>query len=79
MARYQQAQPGAVAVLGERLNPQLYRFFARQLGNGADAEDMVHDAWLHIHRVRHTYRAGDPLLPCMYPTARRVPPPGEGI
>ena len=32
MARYQQADPGAVAVLVERLSPQLYRFFASQLG-----------------------------------------------
>ena len=79
MARYQQAKPGAVAVLGERLNPQLYRFFASQLGNRADAEDMVQDTWLRFHRVRHTYRAGDPVLPCVYPITRRVPPPGEGI
>jgi len=41
MARYQQADPGAVAVLVERLSPQLYRFFASQLGNRADAEDML--------------------------------------
>ena len=72
MARYQQADPGAVAVLVERLSPQLYRFFASQLGNRADAEDMLQDAWLRIHRVRHTYRAGDPVLPWVYTIARRV-------
>ena len=72
MARYQQADPRAVAVLVERLSPQLYRFFASQLGNRADAEDMLQDAWLRIHRVRHTYRAGDPVLPWVYTIARRV-------
>jgi RNA polymerase sigma-70 factor, ECF subfamily len=72
MARYQQADPGAVAVLVERLSPQLYRFFASQLGNRADAEDMLQDTWLRIHRVRHTYRAGDPVLPWVYTIARRV-------
>jgi RNA polymerase sigma-70 factor (ECF subfamily) len=72
MARYQQADPGAVADLVERLSPQLYRFFASQLGNRADAEDMLQDTWLRIHRVRHTYRAGDPVLPWVYTIARRV-------
>ena len=72
MARYQQADPGAVAVLVERLSPQLYRFFASQLGNRADAEDMLQDTWMRIHRVRHTYRAGDPVLPWVYTIARRV-------
>src|ERR1700674_5881955 len=72
MARYQQAHPGGVAVLVERLSPQLYRFFASQLGNRADAEDMLQDTWLRIHRVRHTYRAGDPVLPWVYTIARRV-------
>src|SRR3984885_3861985 len=72
MARYQQADPSAVTALVERLSPQLYRFFASQLGNRADAEDMLQDAWLRIHRVRHTYRAGDPVLPWVYTIARRV-------
>jgi RNA polymerase sigma-70 factor (ECF subfamily) len=72
MAQYQQADPGAVAALIERLSPQLYRFFATQLGNRADAEDMLQDTWLRIHRVRHTYRAGDPVLPWVYTIARRV-------
>jgi RNA polymerase sigma-70 factor (ECF subfamily) len=72
MARYQQADAEAVSVLIERLSPQLYRFFASQLGNRADAEDMLQDTWLRIHRVRHTYRAGDPVLPWVYTIARRV-------
>src|ERR1700726_2803502 len=72
MARYQQADPGAVAVLVERLSPQLYRFFASQLGNRTDAEDMLQDTWLRIHRVRHTYRPSEPLLPWVYAIARRV-------
>ncbi len=72
MARYQQADPAAVAALVERLSPQLYRFFASQLGSKADAEDMLQYTWLRIHRVRHTYRAGDPVLPWVYTIARRV-------
>jgi RNA polymerase sigma-70 factor (ECF subfamily) len=33
---------------------------------------MLQDVWLRIHRVRHTYRLGDPLLPWVYAIARRV-------
>ena len=72
MMRYQQADTTAVAVLVERLSPQLYRFFASQMGNRLEAEDMLQDVWLRIHRVRHTYRLGDPLLPWVYAIARRV-------
>jgi len=73
MQRYQQADAGAATALIEMLSPQLYRFFAaQQLGNLDDASDMLQDAWLRIHRVRHTYRAGEPLLPWIYAIARRV-------
>jgi RNA polymerase sigma-70 factor (ECF subfamily) len=72
MMRYQQADTTAVSVLVERLSPQLYRFFASQMGNRLEAEDMLQDVWLRIHRVRHTYRLGDPLLPWVYAIARRV-------
>jgi len=70
--RYQLADTTAVAVLVERLSPQLYRFFATQLGSQNYAEDMLQEVWLRIHRVRHTYRLGDPLLPWVYAIARRV-------
>jgi RNA polymerase sigma-70 factor, ECF subfamily len=72
MLRYQQADAVATTELIEQLSPQLYRFFAAQLGNRDDASDMLQDAWLRIHRVRHTYRAGEPLLPWVYAIARCV-------
>ena len=72
MSQYQQADPGAATALIELLSPPLYRFFAAQIGGRTDAEDMLQDVWLRIHRVRHTYRPGDPLLPWVYAIARRV-------
>jgi RNA polymerase sigma-70 factor, ECF subfamily len=72
MVRYQQADAAAATALIEQLSPQLYRFFAAQLGNSDDASDMLQDAWLRIHRVRHTYRPGEPLLPWVYAIARCV-------
>ena len=72
MVRYQQADTAAAAALIERLSPRMYRFFCTQLGSRADADDMLQELWLRIHRVRHTYRAGQPLLPWAYAIAHRV-------
>jgi RNA polymerase sigma-70 factor (ECF subfamily) len=72
MKQYQQADPAAAAALVELLSPQLFRFFASQMGSRTDAEDMLQDAWLRIHRVRHTFRPGEPLLPWIYAIARCV-------
>jgi RNA polymerase sigma-70 factor (ECF subfamily) len=72
MRQYQQADPAAAAALVDLLSPQLFRFFASQMGSRTDADDMLQDVWLRIHRVRHTYRPGEPLLPWVYAIARRV-------
>ena len=40
MVRYQQADARATTMLIEQLSPQLYRFFAAQLGNADDAQDI---------------------------------------
>jgi len=72
MVRYQQADAAAAAALVDQLSPRLYRFFATQLGNRTDAADMLQETWLRIHRVRHTYGPGVPLLPWVYAIAHRV-------
>jgi RNA polymerase sigma-70 factor (ECF subfamily) len=73
MVRYQQADPEAPAALIGALSPALLRFFRTQdLTSREQADDLLQDTWLRIHRVRHTYRAGQPLLPWVYAIARRV-------
>ena len=72
MALYQQADASAAAALVDLLSPQLYRFFAAQMGSTHEAEDMLQEVWLRIHRVRHTYRPGEPVLPWVYAIAHRV-------
>ena len=72
MIRYQQGDAGETAALIEALSPRLYNFFAAQLGNREDADDMLQDVWLRIHRVRHTYRPGEPVLAWVFAIARRV-------
>ena len=72
MSRYQHADGTAVRRLIERLSPQLLRFFSSQMGCRTDAEDMLQDLWMRIHQARHTYRAGEPVLPWVYAIARCV-------
>lgn len=72
MVGYQNADSVATTTLVELLSPQLYRFFAAQMGSRPDADDMLQEVWLRIHRARHTYRAGEPLVPWVYAIARRV-------
>jgi RNA polymerase sigma-70 factor (ECF subfamily) len=72
MIRYQQADREAASTLIELLSPRFHRFFASQMGSRTEADDMLQDVWLRIHRVRHTYRPGEPVLPWMYAIAHRV-------
>lgn len=72
MVQYQQADRAAASALVELLSPRFYHFFASQMGSRSDANDMLQEVWLRIHRVRHTYRAGEPVLPWMYAIAHRV-------
>jgi len=72
MARYQEGDFAAAATLIDRIGPQLHRFFAAQLQSRAHADDLLQETWLRIHKVRHTYRPGEPALPWFYAIARHV-------
>jgi RNA polymerase sigma-70 factor (ECF subfamily) len=72
MKRYQEADPDAPGALIAALSPALLRFFAVQAANRQQADDLLQETWLRIHRVRHTYRPGEPVLPWIYAIARRV-------
>ena len=72
MVRYQQADPEAPRALVVALSPALLRLFRSQTAIREHAEDLLQETWMRIHRVRHTYRHGEPVLPWMYAIARRV-------
>ena len=72
MQRYQQADPEAPAALIGALSPALLRFFSSQVANRRQADDLLQETWMRIHRVRHTYRPGEPVVPWVYAIARRV-------
>src|ERR1700680_1185414 len=72
MERYQQADPDAPPTLVGAISPALLRFFKSQVASREQADDLLQETWLRIHRVRHTYRPGEPVLPWIYAIARRV-------
>jgi len=69
---YQQADAHATAELICRLSPDLLRFFLAQEATRTEAEDLLQNTWLRIHKARHTYRAGAPVLPWVFAIAKHV-------
>jgi RNA polymerase sigma-70 factor, ECF subfamily len=72
MAQYQQGDFSAATALIHLLSPRLHRFFVVKFASRGDADDLLQETWLRIHKVRHTYRAGEPVLPWLYAIARHV-------
>ena len=72
MTRYQQGDFAAATALVHALSPRLHRYFLVQVVSRRDADDLLQETWLRLHQVRHTYRAGEPVLPWMYAIARHV-------
>jgi RNA polymerase sigma-70 factor (ECF subfamily) len=72
MARYQQGEATAIEELVRRLSPPLMRFFSFSQVSVAEAEDLLQDCWLRIHRSRQTYRVSEPVLPWIFAIARHT-------
>ncbi len=72
MVRYQQGDFAAATALIDRISPYLHRFFLAKPISHADADDLLQETWLRIHKVRHTYRPGEPALPWFYAIARHI-------
>jgi len=72
MARYQEGDFAAATILIDRISPRLHRFFLAKSMSRTDADDLLQETWLRIHRVRHTYRPGEPALPWFYAIARHI-------
>jgi len=72
MEGYQQANRDATTELVQRLSPMLLRFLAGPLQTRPFAEDMLQDCWLRIHKARHSYRQGTPVLPWIFAIARHT-------
>jgi RNA polymerase sigma-70 factor (ECF subfamily) len=54
------------------LSPALLRFFRFNAASREHAEDLLQETWLKIHRMRHSWRPGERLLPWVYAIAHHV-------
>ena len=72
MHSYQAGDPVAATTLIHLIGPALHRYFLADAASRAHADDLLQETWLRIHRVRHTYRSGEPVLPWFYAIARHV-------
>ena len=72
VAGWQRGDAQAAEVLIGHLTPGLYRFFLAQQATRIEAEDLVQETCLRLHRARHTYRAGEPVLAWVYGIARHI-------
>jgi RNA polymerase sigma-70 factor (ECF subfamily) len=72
MTRYQRADPASVEELVRRISPMLLRYFASSQVGRDDAEDLLQECWIKIHRSRHTYRESEPVMPWVYAIARHT-------
>jgi RNA polymerase sigma-70 factor (ECF subfamily) len=54
------------------MSPRLRRLFVIQFASREHADDLLQELWLRIHKARHTYRPGEPVLPWLYAIARNI-------
>jgi RNA polymerase sigma-70 factor, ECF subfamily len=72
MVRYQSGDQAALERLVAQFSLPLLRFLSGPQIAHADAEDLLQECWMRIHRSRHTYRQSEPLLPWIYAIARHT-------
>lgn len=72
MVLYQEGDLGAATTLIHSVSPKLFRFFAAQAISKGEADDLLQETWLRIHKVRHTYRPGESAIAWFYAIARHV-------
>lgn len=72
MAAYVTGDQRAFDELFHTYSPLLARFFARHGKRPSDAQDLVQETFLHVHRARHDFRTGVPLRPWIFTIARNL-------
>jgi RNA polymerase sigma-70 factor, ECF subfamily len=72
MMQYQHADTAALDELVQRLSPPLLRYLGASRATRDQAEDLLQDCWIRIHRSRHTYRSSEPVMPWIYGIARHT-------
>ena len=72
MGKYQQGELAAFERFYALLAPRLRQYLTSLTLNAGTAEDLLQEAFLQIHRARHTYRPPNPVAPWAFAIARNV-------
>jgi RNA polymerase sigma-70 factor, ECF subfamily len=72
MAAYQAGDPAAFDALYAVLAPPLRRYLTGLTRDAVQAEDLLQETFLRMHKVRHTYDPTLPVGPWAYAIARHV-------
>jgi RNA polymerase sigma-70 factor (ECF subfamily) len=72
MSGYQSGDHDAAARLIESLTPLLRRYFLVRVSERRYADDLLQETWMRIHKARHSYRRGEPVLPWIFAIARHT-------
>lgn len=72
MAGYQRAEHAAASELIHRVSPLLYRFLSSPTATREYGEDLLQECWMRVHKARHSYRPGEPVLPWLFAIARHT-------
>jgi RNA polymerase sigma-70 factor (ECF subfamily) len=72
MDAYVAGDMAAFQRLFRTLAPSVHAFFARTMGHGAVAEDLLQTTFLKLHAARGSWRTGERLRPWVFTIAARV-------
>lgn len=72
MREYQQGSLAAFEALYRALAPRLRSFIRTRVRHDARASDLLQEAFLEIHRSRHTYLPGNPVAGWAFGIAQNV-------
>jgi RNA polymerase sigma-70 factor (ECF subfamily) len=72
MDSYASGNDEAFAVVYDALAPRIFAFLRRSSPNQAQAEDLVQQTFLQLHRARGTFVAGSAVAPWAFAIARRL-------
>lgn len=72
MRSYQRGDETAFQVLFQRHGHRIFRYFVHYTGDRAQAEDLLQQTWLQLHRARARFRPDEPFLPWLYTIAANL-------
>ena len=72
MTAYQAGDLAAFDAIHAALSPPLGRWLRGRVRSAQEADDLLQDTFLQMHRARHTYDAAYPVTPWAFAIARHV-------